>query len=70
MFPSQGWRQARRHNLGQGMIAARGKDILYTLDRCILVDRYSRKQDTQVGMLEDSMDTNLQQMQLDTVDKT
>ena len=59
-FPRQGLRQARRQNLrlGQGMIAAKSKD------------RYSKEQDIQVGMLEDSLDTSLQQMEVDTVDRT
>ena len=72
LFPRQGWRQARRHNLrlGQGMIAAKSKDILYTVDRSFLVDRYSKEQDIQVCMLEDSLDTSLQQMEVDTVDRT
>ena len=52
------------------MIAAKSKDILYTVDRSILVDRYSKEQDIQVGMLEDSLDTSLQQMEVDTVDRT
>ena len=52
------------------MIAAKSKDIFYTVDRSFLVDRYSKEQDIQVCMLEDSLDTSLQQMEVDTVDRT